>query len=150
MANNVTETLIGAVVVAAAAGFLFYAGQSTGFSTGTGQYTLTAKFRSVEGLNVGSDVRVAGVKVGTLKAITLDQDTYRAVAVMSLDDTIMIPDDADIKVASDGLLGGAFLEITAGGSPFMLENGDEILLTQGSVSLINLLMKFVSSDTSDE
>jgi len=146
MANNVTETLIGAVVVAAAAGFLIYAGQAVGFSAGGDQYTLLAKFRSVEGLDVGGDVRLAGVKIGTLSGISLDNDTYQAVTKLSIDDGILIPDDADIKVSSDGLLGGAFLEITAGGSPYMLEDGDEILLTQSSVSLLNLLMKFGSSD----
>lgn len=152
MASNAAETVIGGVVIAAAVGFLYFTAQATGFSTSGDQYPLYAKFRSVEGLNIGSDVRLAGVKIGTLTEISLDQQTYQAVAEMSVDQGIEIPDDADIKVASDGLLGGAFLEITAGGSPFMLEPGDEIYLTQGSVSLINLLMKFVAGggDDSDE
>ncbi len=149
MASEAAETVIGGVVLAAAAGFIYFAMQTTGFTASGGQYPLYAKFRSVEGLNVGSDVRLAGVKIGTLTGITLDQDTYRAVAKMSVDEGIAIPDDADIKVAADGLLGGAFLEITAGGSPFMLEAGDEILLTQGSISLINLLMKFVAGGSDD-
>ncbi len=144
MANNVAETLIGAVVIAAAGGFLYFAGQSSGFSTGTGQYPLIAKFRTVEGLNVGSDVRMAGVKIGTLTGISLDQESYQAVTEISVAGDILVPDDSDIKVASEGLLGGAFLEITAGGSPFMLESGDEILFTQGAVSLLNLLMKFAA------
>lgn len=146
MANNVSETLIGAVVLVAAAGFLFFAGQSVGFSSSGDHYTLVAKFRSVEGLNVGSDVRLSGVKIGTLTSISLDQDTYQAITEISVDNGIAIPDDADIKVSTDGLLGGAFLEITAGGSPFMLETGDEIIFTQGSISFLNLLLKFVTSD----
>lgn len=146
MANNVSETLIGAVVLAAAAGFLFFAGQSVGFSSGGDQYPLIAKFRSVEGLNVGSDVRLSGVKIGTLTSISLDQETYQAVTGISVDNDIAIPDDADIKVSTDGLLGGAFLEITAGGSPFMLEAGDEIIYTQGSISFLNLLLKFVTNN----
>ena len=146
MANNVSETLIGAVVLAAAAGFLFFAGQSVGFSSDGDQYPLIAKFRSVEGLNVGSDVRLSGVKIGTLTSISLDQETYQAVTGISVDNGIAIPDDADIKVSTDGLLGGAFLEITAGGSPFMLEAGDEIIYTQGSISFLNLLLKFVTND----
>ncbi len=148
MASHAAETLIGAAVLAVAAGFLYYASTAAGISAGSGQYTLTAKFRSVEGLDVGSDVRLAGVKIGTLTGVSLDQETYRAVTRMAVNDTVQIPDDSDVKVATDGLLGGAFLEITAGGSPFMLEDGDEILLTQGSVSLINLLMKFVGNDSS--
>lgn len=146
MASNISETLVGAVVLAAAAGFLVFAGQSTGFSADTNQYELFAKFRSVEGLNVGSDVKLSGVKIGTLTKITLDPETYQAVAEISVDKNIAIPDDADIKVSTDGLLGGAFLEITAGGSPFMLEPGGEIIFTQSSVSFLNLLLKFVTSD----
>ena len=146
MANNVSETLIGAVVLAVAGSFLYYATQIGGFSTDTNQYNLNASFRSVAGLNVGSDVTLSGVKVGTLTAITLDPDTYEAVTTIAIDNDVLIPDDAEVKVSTDGLLGGAYLEITAGGSPFMLESGDEFTYTQGSVSLINLLLKFGGGD----
>ncbi len=142
MANNVSETLIGAVVLVVAAGFLYYATQISGFSTDTNRYSLTASFRSVSGLNVGSDVKLSGVKVGTLTSITLDPVTYQAVTEVSIDNDVKIPDDAEIKVSTDGLLGGAFLEVTAGGSPFMLEPGGEFVYTQGAVSLLNLLLKF--------
>lgn len=148
MASNASETLVGAAVIAVAAGFLYYAGQSSGFTGNTDRYALTAKFRSVEGLNVGSDVRLSGVKIGTLTSISLDQDTYEAITKISVDKDVLIPDDADIKVSTDGLLGGAFLEITAGGSPFMLEPNGEIIYTQGAVSFLNLLMKFVTTDES--
>lgn len=146
MASNVSETLIGALVLAVAGSFLYYATQTSGFSTDTDQYALNANFRSVAGLNVGSDVKLSGVKVGTLTAISLDPDTYEAVATIAVDDGILIPDDAEIKVSTDGLLGGAYLEITAGGSPFMLEPDGEFVFTQGSVSLINLLLKFGGGD----
>ncbi len=148
MASNASETLVGAAVIAVAVGFLYYASQTSGFSTDTGRYSLTASFRSVEGLNVGSDVRLSGVKVGTLTSIALNPDTYEAITKISVDKDVLIPDDADIKVSTDGLLGGAFLEITAGGSPFMLEPDGEFIYTQGSISFINLLMKFVSTDES--
>lgn len=146
MASNATETLVGAAVLAVAAGFLYYVGQTTGMSSRAGDYTLNASFRSVEGLNIGSDVRLSGVKVGTLTSVSLNPDTYEAVTQMAIQEDVQIPDDADIKVSTDGLLGGAFLEITAGGSPFMLEPGGEIIYTQGAISFINLLMKFVTND----
>ncbi len=142
MANNVSETLIGAVVLAVAGSFLYYATQISGYSSDTNQYSLTASFRSVAGLNIGSDVKLSGVKVGTLTSISLDPDTYEAVTTVSINNDVLIPDDAEIKVSTDGLLGGAYLEVTAGGSPFMLEPGGEFVFTQGSVSLLNLLLKF--------
>ena len=146
MTNNVSETLIGAVVLTVAGAFLYYATQVSGFSTATDQYYLNASFRNVSGLNVGSDVKLSGVKVGTLMSITLNPETYEAVTKVSISDDVLIPDDAEIKVATDGLLGGSYLEITAGGSPFMLEPDGEFVYTQGSVSLLNLLLKFGGGD----
>ena len=144
MTSNVSETLIGAAVLAVAGSFLYFASQSTGFSTEAGRYTLTASFRSVEGLGIGSDVKLSGVKIGTLTQVSLNPETYQAVTILAIDNKILIPDDADIKVSTDGLLGAAFLEITAGGSPFMLEPGGEIIYTQGTISLLNLLLKFAN------
>ncbi|OUS08549.1 outer membrane lipid asymmetry maintenance protein MlaD [Rhodobacterales bacterium 52_120_T64] len=146
MANNVSETLIGAVVLTVAGSFLYYAMQTSGFSADTSQYSLSASFRSVAGLNVGSDVKLSGVKVGTLTSITLDPDTYQAITRVSIDNDVLIPDDAEIKVSTDGLLGSAYLEVTAGGSPFMLEPNGEFIYTQGAVNLLNLLLKFGGSD----
>jgi phospholipid/cholesterol/gamma-HCH transport system substrate-binding protein len=146
MVNNVSETLIGAVVLAVAGFFFYYATQISGLSSDSSQYSLIASFRSVSGLNVGSDVTLSGVKVGTLTSITLDPETYDAVTEIAIDNNVLIPVDADIKVSTDGLLGGAYLEITAGGSPFMLEPDGEIIYTQGSVDLLNLLLKFGASD----
>ena len=146
MASNVSETIIGAVVMAVAGSFLYYATQTSGFSSDTNQYTLSANFRSVAGLNVGSDVKLSGVKIGTLATISLNPETYQAVATIAIDNEVLIPDDAEIKVSTDGLLGGAYLEITAGGSPFMLEPDGQFVYTQGAVSLINLLLKFGGDD----
>ncbi len=144
MANNVAETLIGAVVVATAVGFLLYAGQSTGFSTGEESYELQAKFSSAEGLNIGGEVHLAGVQIGTITKLELDVQTYQAVATFTVRSDVAIPEDSEAKVASEGLLGGNFLELTPGGSDYMLNAGDEVEYTQGSVSLLNLLMTFAS------
>lgn len=141
-ANNAAETVIGAIVVAAAAGFLVYAGQSAGFRGETGAYPLTASFRSVEGVAVGTEVRLAGIRVGTVTDLALDPQTYQARATFAVDRALEIPEDSSVVVAQEGLLGGSYLEITPGASDFMLAAGDEILDTQGSVSLLNLLMRF--------
>ncbi len=150
MASNLSETLIGAVVVATAVGFLAYAGQVAGFSSGDDSYELHAKFSSAQGLNIGGEVQLAGVQVGTITKLELDIVTYQAVATFTVRADIEIPDDSEAKVASEGLLGGNFLELTPGGSDYMLESGAEVEYTQGSVSLLNLLMKFASGTGSDE
>ncbi len=147
MAENTTEVLVGGAVLAGAIAFAVYAGQIADVSGGVGDtYPLTASFRSLEGVGVGTDVRLAGVKVGTVTDVQLNPETYRADTTVAVNSGIKIPDDSAIVVSSEGLLGGNFVEIMPGGSPFNFEEGDEILDTQGAVSLISLLLKFVSGE----
>lgn len=144
MSHNITEVLAGGVVLAAALGFAVYAGQVAGVSSTGAGYELTASFRSLEGVSVGTDVRLAGVKIGTVTDVALNPETYRADTRFSVQEGIMVPDDSSIIISSEGLLGGNFVEVMPGGSPFNLEPGDEVLDTQGAVSLISLLVKFVA------
>lgn len=142
MANNIAETVIGAAVLVAAGGFIAYAAQTADLGGGGDSYTLNASFRSASGIGPGTDVRLSGVKIGTVAAMRLDPQTYQAVTVLALDDEVLIPEDSDAKIAADGLLGGNYVSITPGGSEFMIEAGGEILNTQGSVSLLDLLISF--------
>ncbi len=150
MAENIIEVLAGAGVLAVAVGFSAYAGFGGNLSHAAGTYELTASFRSVDGISVGTDVRLAGVKVGTVARLDLNPETYYADATISLKDGILLPDDSAILISSEGLLGGNFVEIQPGGSPVTLEAGAEIEDTQGAVGLISLLMKFVSGDSKPE
>lgn len=144
MKNNPIETALGALVVAAAIGFLFYASNAVGLSGPSDVYDVKASFRSAEGVSLGTDVRMAGVKIGSVTGMELNQTTFRAEVKVSIMDKVEIPDDSAIAVTSEGLLGGNFIEIIPGASEFPIANGGEIEDTQGSVSLITLLMKFVS------
>ncbi len=144
MSENLTETLIGALVLAVAGAFLWFAAATTGSGPAGDSYELRARFRSVEGVSVGTDVRLAGVKIGTVSALGLDPDSYLADARLAISREVRIPEDSTAAIASEGLLGGAFVEIIPGGSDVMLEPGQEIEDTQGAVSLINLLMKFAA------
>lgn len=149
MADSKAEILAGAAVLAAALGFLVYAGQTTGYSAAPGAYELKASFRSVEGVRVGTDVRLAGVKVGTVTELSLNPQTFYADAVLSVQDTVVLPDDSAALVSSEGLLGGNFVELVPGGSLDNLAAGDEILDTQGAVSVISLMMKFAGGGGDD-
>lgn len=146
MSHNTTEVMVGGAVLAAAFAFAVYASQATGFGQGAAGYELNASFRSLEGVTVGTDVRLAGVKVGTVTDMVLNVETYRAETTFTVNKGIEIPDDSAVIVSSEGLLGGNFVEIMPGGSPFYFEAGDVIEDTQGAVSLISLLIKFVASD----
>jgi phospholipid/cholesterol/gamma-HCH transport system substrate-binding protein len=144
MSENRAEILAGAAVLAAAIGFLVYATGGHGLSAQAGTYPLKASFRAVDGITPGSDVRLAGVKVGSITSLVLNPETFFADATVAIDSKIQLPTDTAILISSEGLLGGNFVELVPGGAPDVLAPGDEIEDTQGSVSLISLLMKFVS------
>ncbi|SDY41105.1 outer membrane lipid asymmetry maintenance protein MlaD [Citreimonas salinaria] len=143
MSHSTAEVLVGGCVLAGALGFGLYAMQVTGLSAAPQGYDLHASFRSLEGVSVGTDVRLAGVKVGSVTDIALNPETYRADTTVQIRDDVLIPDDSAILVASEGLLGGNYVELSPGGSPFFYGAGDRITDTQSAVSLISLLMAFV-------
>ena len=142
MAYERAEVLAGAAVLALAAGFAIYAARGTGVVGETASYPLTASFRSVEGAGVGTDVRLAGVKVGTVTDLKLNPETFFADATISMRKDVALPVDSTILISSEGLLGGNFVEVQPGGALEVLEPGTEIEDTQGAVSLITLLLKF--------
>jgi len=142
MAGNLVETLIGAIVLVVAGAFFAFTYSSTDIGPISG-YDLVAKFNRVDGLAVGSDVRLAGIKVGTVTSQTLDPKSFRAVVRMTIDKQVHLPDDTAAQIKSEGLLGGNYLSLEPGGSPDYLENGDEITFTQGAVDLMSLISKAI-------
>ena len=131
-------------VLVLAIGFATVWFQRGSFGASAESYVLNASFRSLEGVTVGTDVRLAGVTVGKVSAISLNPDSFRADMQITLDAGLELPDDTAIIIASEGLLGGNFVELQPGGSPFNYASGDMIVDTQGSVSLLNLLIKFAA------
>ncbi|MCY4303764.1 MAG: outer membrane lipid asymmetry maintenance protein MlaD [Aestuariivita sp.] len=139
------EIGVGGIVFAIAIGFAVFFGQTTGFNSNSGTYNLTASFRSLEGISIGTDVRLAGVKVGSVVNISLNPETYRVETRFGIREKILIPDDSVAVISLEGVLGGNFVEIIPGGSPEFLADGQEILDTQSPVNLISLLLKFADN-----
>ena len=144
MRNNMVETLIGAAVVAVAVFFLFFAYRSTGSTAGAG-YEVTAKLTRVDGIAIGTDVKLSGLKVGEVSALTLDPKDYLVIVHMNIHDDVKIPDDSSLMVTSSGLLGSSYMSISPGGSDKMVTVGGRIRNTQGSVDLMSLLSRFAGS-----
>ncbi len=140
--RNLTELLAGAVVIVVAVGFLGYAVANTGRS-GVGGYSLMARFDRIDGLATGSDVRVAGVKVGSITRTIIDPKSYQAVVTFSVQDAVQLPKDSSAEVTSDGMLGGKFLSLVPGGDSQMLADHGIVQITQSAVSLEQLLGKFI-------
>ena len=140
--RNLTELVAGAVVLLVAAGFLGYAVANTGRGHIDG-YSLNAKFQRIDGLAVGADVRLAGVKVGSVNGVSIDPHTYQAVVNFSVEPGLKLPTDSSAQVTADGLLGAKFLSLAPGGDDKMLADGGTVTITQSAASLEDLLGKFI-------
>ena len=136
MSENTTEVLVGGAVLAAAVGFFIYAAQVGGYEMGSSDsYRLSASFRAADGITVGTDVRLAGVRVGSVTDLTLNTETFRADVGFTVLDDVEVPEDSTVAISSEGLLGGNFVELLPGGSLEALAEGDEIYNT---LSLIHI------------
>lgn len=140
MRQSVKEVVVGGVVFAAFAVivvFSFAARDMAARATETG-YDLTATFNRIDGLVVGSSVRLGGVQVGSVKSLTLDQH-FRAVALLHMDNDVALPADTSIAIHTDGLFGTKYLELEPGGDPEPFKNGDSIQFTQDALLVGDLL-----------
>jgi phospholipid/cholesterol/gamma-HCH transport system substrate-binding protein len=148
MANRgIGEILIGAAVLLVAAGFLGFAVAHSGRTTAAG-YKLHASFDHIDGLNPGADVRIAGVKVGNVLDMRVDPKSFLAEVTLSVNDKIHLPKDSAAEITSESLLGGKFLNLSPGGDAQDIAAGGTVAITQSSVSLEQLLGKFIFSATS--
>jgi phospholipid/cholesterol/gamma-HCH transport system substrate-binding protein len=142
------EVATGAVILGVALLFLGYAVLNSGRGTVNGDgIRLTAKFDRIDGLSNGADVRIAGVRVGSVTDARIDPQTFSAELTMKVDRSLRLPDDTSAEVTSEGLLGGRYVSLVPGGSDKVLSDGGRITQTQGSVSLESLLGRFIFSVT---
>lgn len=140
------ELLAGLLVLALLAGLIIAAVIGSGRKSHAG-YMLTAQFDHVDGLDVGSDVRMAGVTVGQVMDEAVNPKDFQAVVTLSVRPDIKLPADSSVVVTSDSLLGGKYLALAPGGADAILAPGGQITQTQGSISLEQLLSKFIFSVT---
>lgn len=143
------ETILGAIVAAVAIGFFAFAAAQAGQTSAGRGYDLIARFQNVNGIAVGSDVRMSGVKIGVVKAVTLDPTTYMAQLTLTLNNGVEVLDESTARVQNDGLLGGAYVAIEPTGLD-VLAAGAEIVNTQSAVDLLTLFASFASQGQSSE
>lgn len=144
MKRNIVETLIGAIVLVVAIGFFSYAYSRADVGTVSG-YTVNADFTGVGSLTTGADVRISGIKVGSVVRQELDPVTFMAKVTLSIDDAIELPTDTTAAVGIEGLLGGAFVSLEPGGEEELLADGGQIIFTQAAPDIIGLVTQLVFS-----
>ena len=142
MRGNLIETLIGAIVLIAAAAFLTSAYGWAGGGTVQG-YELTARFNRVDGVKVGNDVLLSGIKVGTIIDIALDPGNFDVDMRFGIENSTRLPEDSSATIGSTGLLGDKYVALVPGGAKKMLGDGDEIRNTTDAVDVAALLSKII-------
>lgn len=160
MRESIFETLVGLAVLAVAATFLWF-GLARGADAGSNGETVEigARFSSAATIDRGTDVRMAGVKIGTVRDIELDRDRAEALVTFAINSDILpLGDGTSARVQSEGLLGGSYINIepaegfgeippcTADEELFGESGCGEILYAQGSVDLMTLFASFASGN----
>lgn len=145
--NNYFEIIVGTFVLLCAF-FFFFSSFSKSKINSSNNYSLIAKFENADGVAIGTDIKISGVKIGSVIDQSLDSQTFRAQLNLSISKDVILSSDSSAKIASEGLLGSKYIAITPGGDEENLKNGDEIQFTQSSVNLEELLGKFIFSSNS--
>ncbi len=142
--DNIIEALVGLVVVLVAIGFVSFAYGRTQAGSGDTGYALVARFPSVAGVTPGTDVKVAGIKIGRVTKQSLDPGSYEAILELGIDKALKLPIDSSAAITSEGLLGGNYISLTPGGDSVMLKPGEEITETSGATDLMGLIGSVVN------
>jgi phospholipid/cholesterol/gamma-HCH transport system substrate-binding protein len=142
MRRNVIETIMGAVVLLVAIVFVVFAFRTSGISA-AGGYSVEAVFNDASGLSIGTDVRMAGVKVGTVVGQRLDTETFQARILLQIDESIQLPSDSSARILPDGLLGGNFVSLEPGAEEDLIPPDGRIEFTQSAINVVELLGRFI-------
>ena len=143
MKSDIFEFIVGLGVIVIAGWFILSVVSKSEKLTSVGETTkYIASFNDVSGISVGSDIKLAGVTVGKVLELKLDEINYTAEMVLGINKKIKIPNDSEIIITSEGLLGGNYVSISPGGSDIFLKANENFSFTQSSLSLNNLIQKF--------
>jgi phospholipid/cholesterol/gamma-HCH transport system substrate-binding protein len=142
--ENIGEALVGLFVVLFAAWFVAFAWDKTGGGAKAGAIHVTALFPNSTGINVGSEVRVAGIKVGAVADQELDPQSFQVKTILAIDPAVKLPADSSAAITSEGFLGATFISLIPGGDPAPLKDGDTIADTQGAMDLMGMVGQFIN------
>ncbi len=136
--------LVGGFVVILIALYMGY-GYAVEKTASADTYSISARYRTVAGVDVGTPVMMAGIQIGSVEKLQIDPEDFAAKLTMSLDRKYEVPLDSVAMIVSDGLAGGKYIKVAAGGELDMLEPGDEFEYVQDAVVIEKLLAKIVES-----
>lgn len=146
MKQNILETIVGFVVIIISLTFLIFAYKAAKPSSKqAGGYRISARFQNAEGIIDGSDIMLAGIKIGSVESLVLDKTSFLAILNLRIDQNVKLPKDSQASVVTSGFLGNKFISITPGSSEDELADNDQIKYTQSSVNIETLIGKLMYS-----
>ncbi len=148
MRHNIIETLIGTIVLGIAGLFLTFAYSKSRITPSKGTASAIAQFQRVDGIVLGSDVRISGVKVGAVSDIKVHPETYMALVTLTYDRHIKLPRDTSAEIISNGILGNKYIALVPGADEEFLKDGEEIHHTQSSINLEALIGQAIFNKSS--
>lgn len=150
--GNNFEILVGFLVIVICTLFIFSSVKlSANREEISSGYKVIAEFDNVDGLNIGSEIKISGVKVGTVSNIILNKENYKAELSLKIAKDILVPTDSVFKVSTSGLIGNKFINIKIGADEDYLKNGDIVEFTESTMDLEDLISRFLfNSGNSDE
>lgn len=146
MQMRTVEISVGAFMLAGIFSLIVLAVKVSGFDVGaaTNTYSISARFENIGGLTIRAKVSVAGVVVGKVAEIKLDQEDFTALVTMELDASVdQLSSDTTAAILTDGLLGGKYIGLVLGAEEELLQDGDEITDTQSALVLEELIGQFL-------
>jgi len=148
MKQGTIEAIVGFAVICVAAFFFAFSYRISNSPHDKGGYILTASFQNIEGLTQGDEVKLSGIKIGSIDGFSLEKDTYFAVVKLRIEEGIQIPSDSRAIVSTNGLLGGKYVRINPGASEDNLKSNEQIKFTQSALNIEDLIGKLMYSVTS--
>jgi phospholipid/cholesterol/gamma-HCH transport system substrate-binding protein len=138
------ETIVGVFLITGLVALAYLSVQLGGVSLfGTDQYKVTARFSNISGLTDNATVQIAGVIVGKVSLIDIDLDEYEAVVEMLIDPGVKLQEDSIASIRTQGIIGDKYVKLTPGASDELIEEGGEILETEPTLVLEELISKYM-------
>lgn len=142
MRRDIMEASIGGLVLLVAAGFLTYAYSARAVQEAAG-YQLSASFGKVGTIREGDEVRVSGIRIGTVLSQSVNPETFRARLVLRIEEDVEFPTDTRALITGEGLVGSKYVQLVPGVEETMLKHGDEIENTKDIIDLESLVGEII-------
>jgi phospholipid/cholesterol/gamma-HCH transport system substrate-binding protein len=149
MHRNIIETIVAGLVLVVGLGFLAYVLNATEHRDTAG-YPLQARFQDAPSLKPGAEVRIAGVAVGRVSAVTLDMQRFDVLVDFQLSMQVKLPADSEASLSFDGALGDAILVLRPGQDATILQAGERVRNTVSPVNVVDQLGRFMYAGEDDD